>query len=86
MAKFCIEFGSGQLRHFPEGTYSSQMAHPLGAVELDMMELMHRVWSAFVNSGPGKWKMDSDEMTIAHWLQDEPIDYDLVNQTIWETH
>ena len=80
----CLDFQTGQPRHFPEGTYSLQMAHPVGGLELEMMELMHRLWRAFVSTSPSGWKMDGDEMLIAHWLsQPDPIDYDVVNRLIW---
>lgn len=79
-----MDFQSGQPRHFPEGTYSQQMAHSLGGLELEMMDLMYRLWRAFVRSSPGEWPVDSDEMTIAHWLQQrEPLDYETVNRLIW---
>lgn len=47
MIYYCMDLYTGQMRHFPAGTYHAQVADQWGKVELDMMEIVFQAWRTF---------------------------------------
>lgn len=54
MAYYCLDLSNGLVRHFPEGTYSAQVATATGHMELRAMEVVYRAWKTF-HTTAAKW-------------------------------
>lgn len=81
IAKYCLDFKTGQPRHFPAGTYQAQMDARYGAVELQLMDTVWRIWrTATVDMN--QWAADGDEVYIIEWLNSDPIDDTTTNGMI----
>lgn len=58
MAQYCLDWQTGQPRHFPAGTYYEQTSTETGQLELNSLGLMYRVWNMYRD---GAKMMDWDE-------------------------
>jgi len=69
MARWCLDFETGRALHFPAGTYRAQVATEAGRIELEMMDLVRRVWR-MATTDVEKWEPDGDEIRLRKWLLD----------------
>lgn len=66
----CYDFDTGQVRHFPDGTYRQQVASQAGRMELDIMRVLRRCWLIFKRRKLDEW--DADDEKFASWLAEKP--------------
>lgn len=81
MAKHCLDFRTGQPRLFPAGTYYAQMDARYGAQELELMDLVWRVWRT-ATTDLAQWAPDGDEIYIIEFLTMETPNDDRLNDLI----
>lgn len=53
---------TGQILHFPAGTYDQQIKKPLGNFELSMMKRLWRTAKAYQRMDNDYWKSSVDEI------------------------
>lgn len=74
MARSCLDFTTGGLRHFPAGSYDEQVKRPYGPVELDTMDLLYQCWHAFGVGDVTTWA--GSDLTLTQWMAETEAQID----------
>jgi hypothetical protein len=70
LARYCLELGTGEVRHFPAGTYHAQVETAGGRAELEMMGIVHTAWMMFkAKKSYQDW--GADELRFAKWMSED---------------
>lgn len=58
------------MRHWPDGSYRQTVTHPVGALELERMELLWRAWRVWQHLTADQY--DDAALRFLTWFNTEP--------------
>jgi hypothetical protein len=70
LVRYCLDLATGDVRHFPAGTYHAQTETAAGRLELEMMSLTHQAWLMF----KGKKSLQdwsAEDLRFARWMSED---------------